>query len=81
MRTKLYRNQQIIRVVHDLFFSRGLSAYAHRFDLEFPRFEGPNGVQVPMLPTAMLALVGTAVRVTYKLWIMLIDKLVVCGHP
>ena len=67
MRTKLYRNQRIIRVIHDLFFTGGVSAYAHRFDSEFPRFEGPDGVKVPLLPTAMLALVATVVHVTHQL--------------
>ena len=54
-------------MIRNLFFSGGTSAYAQRFDSKFPRFTDPAGVVLHQMPDAMLALVATAVRVTYQL--------------
>ena len=67
MRTKPYRNDCIIRVIRELFFTGGASSFAHRFDAEFPRPPAPDGVVARELPEPMLALVATGVRATYPL--------------
>ena len=67
MRSKPYRNNRIITVARDLFFTGGTSSYAHRFDALFPTSEGPDGVEVHEMPEAMLSLVATGVHATYQL--------------
>lgn len=67
MRTKPYRNDRIIRVIRELFFTGGASSFAHRFDAEFLRAPAPEGVVARELPEPMLALVATGVRATYQL--------------
>lgn len=66
MRHKPYRNKRIVSVIRNLFFTGGTSAYAYRYDSNFPRFRGPDGVLVREIPEPMLGLVATAVRVTYQ---------------
>jgi len=65
MRSKPYRNRRIITVIRSLFFSGGTSSYAVRYDSKFPRSTDPEGAIVREMSNAMLALVATAVRVTY----------------
>jgi hypothetical protein len=66
-RTKPYRNEWIITVIRDMFFNGGVSSYAHRYDALFPRFNGPDGVELREVPEPMVALVATAVRNTLSL--------------
>ena len=66
-RSKLYRNERIVTVIRDLFFTGGNLSYAHRFDIMFPRFQGPDGVFVCEMPEPMLGLVATGVRAAYLL--------------
>jgi len=65
--SKLYRNERIITVICDLFFNGGNLSYAHRFDILFLRFQGPDGVFVREMPKPMLGLVATGVRAAYSL--------------
>ena len=58
MRSKPYRNDRFISAVSTLFFSGGPSAFVSRYHDFFPRLDGRSE-----MPIAMVALVGTAVRV------------------
>jgi hypothetical protein len=60
-RTRPYRNSAIIRVIRDLYFSGGSNAFATRHLSRFARFEEYDGSVRIEVPTAMVALVSTAV--------------------
>ena len=62
MRTRPYRNDQIITVIRNLYFAGGVRSFASRFDSRFPTHEEVNGVKTREVPIPMLALVATAVR-------------------
>ena len=55
-----YRNDRIITVIRDLFFSGGRASFATRYDALFTRHHGDSSVtrEVPM---AMVCLVATGV--------------------
>ena len=61
MRSRPYRNQRIITVIHDLYFTGGITSFATRFDHLFPTHRHNNGVTMREVPTPMVALVATAV--------------------
>jgi len=65
MRTRPYWNLQIIQVIRDLYFAGGVNAFVNRFGNRFPTFEGDDGVFVREVPMAMVALVATAVSVSF----------------
>jgi Domain of unknown function (DUF6532) len=67
MRSKPYRNERIIQVLRSFFFVGGTSSYAHRYERNFKEFIGSDGVVLREVPIHMVALVATAVRVTYEL--------------
>jgi hypothetical protein len=56
-----YRNDRIIMILRDLYFSGGPKSFAARFDYHFPRFEERDGTTSCEVPAPMLALVATAV--------------------
>ena len=56
-----YRNDHIIKIVQDMYFSGGSRLFAMRFDRHFPRFEERNGMISHEVPIPMIALVATAV--------------------
>ena len=58
MRSKPYRNDQLISAISTLFFSGGASVFALRYRDFFPHVDGRSEV-----PVAMVALVGTAVSI------------------
>ena len=68
MRTRPYRNDRIITVIRDMFFTGGAASFARRFRFLFPVFEGCNGEEKLEVPIAMVALVATAVRIFWGLW-------------
>jgi hypothetical protein len=49
-------------VIRELYFEGGVTSFARRFASRFPTHQGFNGVAVPEVPVAMVALVATAVR-------------------
>jgi hypothetical protein len=61
-RTRPYRNQRIIAVIHDLFFTGGVSSFAERFGSLFPKYRGPDEPPTREMPMSMVALVATGVR-------------------
>jgi len=65
MRTRPYRNLRIIKVICEMFFTGGMSSFANRFRDDFPSHLGNDGVEVREVPMAMVALVATAVSVSY----------------
>jgi hypothetical protein len=67
MRSKPYRNERIVEVLRDLFFVGGSLSYANRYANKFPEVTGSDGVAAREVPVCMVALVATAVRVTYEL--------------
>jgi hypothetical protein len=72
MCTRPYRNDRIITIIRDMFFTGGASSFARRFRYLFPTFEGPHAEQIYEVPIAMVALVATAVRPFF--W------LIYCAH-
>lgn len=61
-RSQPYRNERIINVIRDMYFTGGVSSFAMRFDRFFPRYRDSQGVVRIEVPEAMVALVATAVR-------------------
>jgi len=61
MRTQPYRNDRIITVIRDMFFTGGANAYVHRFLHRFATYRGEDGVIRREVPVPMVALVATAV--------------------
>ena len=61
MHTQPYRNDQIISVIHELYFTGGHGSFASHFDGWFPTYEDPNGGTHQEVPIPMVALVATAV--------------------
>jgi hypothetical protein len=57
-----YRNQRIIKVIHDIYFTGGVSSFADRFDRLFPHHRNSEGIMKTEVPINMVALVATAVR-------------------
>ena len=61
MRSQPYRNDRIIMVIRDMFFTGGANAYVHRFIHLFAQHRGDDGVIRREVPVPMVALVATAV--------------------
>ncbi|KAN0141184.1 hypothetical protein V8E53_000940 [Lactarius tabidus] len=68
MRTRPYRNDRIITIIRDMFFTGGASSFARRFRYLFPTFEGPHAEQIYEVPIAMVALVATALYAALYEW-------------
>jgi hypothetical protein len=62
MRSKPYRNDRIIAVIRDLYFTGGYTSFARRFNYLFPSCENCDNVTRHEVPDAMVALAATAVR-------------------
>lgn len=62
-RTQPYRNERIIKVIRDLYFtaSNGSVSVASRFGDLFPTYQGDDGVESREVPVAMVSLVATGV--------------------
>jgi hypothetical protein len=61
MRSRPYRNDQIIEVIRDLYFTGGSTSFASRFHHLFPLFKDSDDTWRLEVPVAMVALVATAV--------------------
>jgi hypothetical protein len=61
LRARPYRNERIITVTRDLYFSGGSMSFAARFNHRFPTHPGHNGESRNEVPIPMIALVATAV--------------------
>ncbi|KAI9443421.1 hypothetical protein H4582DRAFT_2054425 [Lactarius indigo] len=68
LRTHPYRNECIISVIRDLFFTGGMSSFASRFAHLFPEHQGHDGVSTREVPVPMVALVVTAMYATLHEW-------------
>lgn len=62
MRTRPYRNDRIIAVIRDMYFSGGATSFARKFRYLFPTYETREGDISYEVPIPMVALVATAVR-------------------
>jgi Domain of unknown function (DUF6532) len=62
MRTRPYRNDRIISVIRDLYFTGGAISFSRRFASLFPTHTSLHGENVREVPIPMVALVATAVR-------------------
>src|SRR5712691_9759319 len=60
-RSQPYRNQRIINVIRDVYFTGGVASFATRYHRLFPRYHDSQGVTKLEVPEPMLALVATAV--------------------
>ena len=60
-RSEPYRNPRIINVIHNMYFTGGVSSFATRFNHLFPRFQDSQGAMKAEVPQPMVALVATAV--------------------
>ncbi|KAI9429942.1 hypothetical protein BJY52DRAFT_1200336 [Lactarius psammicola] len=67
-RSQPYRNDRIIAVIRDLYFSGGSTSFAARFEHLFPTYQGANGVVNREVPIPMVALVATALYATLYEW-------------
>lgn len=52
-------------VIRDLYFTGGVTSFAHRFGSSFPKAQGNDGVTRRLVPVPMVALVATAVSAVY----------------
>ena len=62
MHLRPYRNDQIVGVIWDLYFTRGHTSFALHFDHLFPSCGSCDNVDRQEVPDAMVALAATAVR-------------------
>ncbi|KAH9075025.1 hypothetical protein EDB83DRAFT_2515878 [Lactarius deliciosus] len=67
-RTRPYRNDRIISIIRDLYFTGGSSSLATRFEDQFPTHQGPDGDFNQEVPISMVALVATALYATLYEW-------------
>ncbi|KAF8257272.1 hypothetical protein EI94DRAFT_1709311 [Lactarius quietus] len=67
MRSKPYRNNWIISVIQDLYFTGGHTSFTYRFDYRFPRCENCENVR-KQVPDAMVALAATALYAVLYEW-------------
>ena len=54
-------------MIQDVCFTGGGSSLANRYHARFPTFQGDDGQVVPKVPTALVALVATAVRAIFSI--------------
>jgi hypothetical protein len=66
MRSRPYRNDRIITVIRDLYFSGGSTSFASRFHHIFPVFRDSEAKPRYEVPIPMVALVATAVSPASK---------------
>ncbi|KAF8262113.1 hypothetical protein EI94DRAFT_1809271 [Lactarius quietus] len=67
MRSCPYRNERIINVIWDMYFTGGAASFSKKFDYLFPIFEGCEG-EMYEVPVPMVALVATALYATIYEW-------------
>ncbi|KAF8267786.1 hypothetical protein EI94DRAFT_1801196 [Lactarius quietus] len=67
-RSLLYRNERIIAVIRDLYFTGGSTYFASKFGHLFPVHFGDNGLLSHEVPVPMVALVVTALYATLYEW-------------
>jgi len=60
-RSQPYRNERIVAVIRELYFTGGSASFASRFGHLFPVHFGDNGQPSREVPVPMVALVATAV--------------------
>ncbi|KAF8259217.1 hypothetical protein EI94DRAFT_1813701 [Lactarius quietus] len=63
-----YRNERIIAVIRELYFTGGTMSFASRFGHMFPVHFGNNGSPSREVPIPMVALVATALYATLYKW-------------
>ncbi|KAF8269869.1 hypothetical protein EI94DRAFT_1699179 [Lactarius quietus] len=63
-----YRNERIIAVIRELYFTGGTTSFASRFGHMFPVHFGNNGSPSRGVPIPMVALVATALYTTLYKW-------------
>ncbi|KAN0107248.1 hypothetical protein V8E52_010357 [Russula decolorans] len=68
LRAQPYRNERIISVICDLYFSGGTTSFAARFSHCFPTHPGHDGEPRNEVPVAMVALVATALYASLYEW-------------
>ncbi|KAN0105563.1 hypothetical protein V8E52_010914 [Russula decolorans] len=68
LRAQPYRNERIISVIRDLYFSGGTTSFAARFSHCFPTHPGHDGEPRNEVPVAMVALVATALYASLYEW-------------
>jgi hypothetical protein len=61
MRSRPYRNDRLIAVIRDMYFSGGAMSFARKFRYLFPTYENREGQVSYEVPIPMVALVATAV--------------------
>ncbi|KAF8257052.1 hypothetical protein EI94DRAFT_1843047 [Lactarius quietus] len=67
MRSRPYRNERIITVIRDMYFTGGSASFAKKYNYLFPIFEGRKGEMIEV-PVPMVALVATALYATIYEW-------------
>ncbi|KAH8995562.1 hypothetical protein EDB86DRAFT_2829470 [Lactarius hatsudake] len=67
-RTHPYRNECIIAVIRELFFTGGKKSFASHFDHLFPVHQRLDGTSSREVPVPMVALVATAMYATLNEW-------------
>ncbi|KAH9016184.1 hypothetical protein EDB85DRAFT_1898293 [Lactarius pseudohatsudake] len=67
-RMRPYRNDRIISIIRDLYFTGGSSSLATRFEDQFPTHQGADGKISQEVPISMVALVATALYATLFEW-------------
>jgi hypothetical protein len=70
MRSRPYRNDRIIAIIRDMYFSGGAMSFARKFQYLFPTYETREGNISYKVPLPMVALVATAVS-QLILWLLL----------
>jgi len=68
MRSRPYRNDRIIKVIRDLYFTGGSPSFASRFHHLFPVFRDSDAIWKHEVPIAMVALVATALYAALYEW-------------
>jgi hypothetical protein len=64
-RTRPYRNERIVTVIREMYFTGGATSFARKYLYLFPTHETPVGHTKFEVPVPMLALVATAVRLFF----------------
>ncbi|KAN0127723.1 hypothetical protein V8E53_014443, partial [Lactarius tabidus] len=68
MRSRPYRNDRIIAVIRNMYFSGGAMSFARKFQYLFPMYECREGEKRYEVPAPMVALVATALYATIYEW-------------
>ncbi|KAH9022910.1 hypothetical protein EDB85DRAFT_2293098 [Lactarius pseudohatsudake] len=67
-RSQPYRNDRIIAVVRDVYFTGGGTSFGAQFEHLFPTYQGADGKVNREVPISMVALVATALYATLYEW-------------